>query len=110
MYEVIVKARGHSFEVYLCETKSQLKRLTVKDLWDKITEEDEDYDSDDYSLYYKGRHLEDEDDSLYEVGIRNGSEIHLVKRSQKPEVLYGASSERRNSMDRFADFDVCILQ
>ncbi|KAJ0056528.1 hypothetical protein NL108_010232 [Boleophthalmus pectinirostris] len=104
MYEVKIKTRSHSFKVYLCQTKSEFKRLTVKDLWEKIADQYDDYDSDRGRLYFRDSVL-DEDDSLYELGIRNGSQIELYQ-----EVKYGSSSSKTDSMDRLADFKSCVVQ
>ncbi|CAL1604696.1 unnamed protein product [Knipowitschia caucasica] len=109
MYEVEIKVRGGgSFEVFLCNTTKRFKELTVEDLWDKVQQEKERYNSENYRLLFEGSIL-DEDDSLYETGIRNGSVIILESVRREP-IRFQCSSGRRNSMDRLADFDVCVLQ
>ncbi|KAK7913576.1 hypothetical protein WMY93_013787 [Mugilogobius chulae] len=80
-----------------------------KYLWDEISEENDNYTSDDFQLVFKG-HTLDDDNYLYEVGIRNGSEIQLIKRMRPESIRCGSSSGRRNSMDRLVDFDVCNIQ
>lgn len=114
MYTVTIEPNdGDSFEVQLCDTKKQFKRLTIQDLFSEVTSQGS-YRAGQFWLKFEGQRFDDEDDDdtlLTEVGIEDESVIYLI-RKRKPPPLAGDIScgmGRTNSMDRLSDFDKCIL-